>query len=98
MSEAIYTHRPRVVRALQWTGDNFDKVSAFVGDVRCAAENLGTKRLYVFTVDGVARALHNDWFYFDERRELHVMSEARFAEEFSKGGAWPLYEVMPHPV
>jgi len=98
MSEAIYTHRPRVVRALQWTGDNFSEVSAFVGDVRCAAQHPEVGSVYVFTVEGIRRVLRGDWLYFDERHELFTLSDVRFAETYRKGGVWPVYEVMHHPV
>jgi hypothetical protein len=87
MSEAIYTCRPRVVRALQWTGDNYHAVENFVGAARCAAWNVERCVIYLYTADGLARVLRSDWLYFDERRELHATSDLRFNEDFVASGA-----------
>ena len=102
-AEAIYTRRPRIVRALRWTGDNAAIVENFVGSPRCAAWHLGRGVMYLFTVDGITRVLRGDWLYIDERRELHALSAVRFEEEFTAGGVWPVPyapvdEVMHHPV
>lgn len=103
MNEAIYTHRPRVVRALQWVGSNCTAVEVFVGTPRCAAWNLERSVIYLYTADGITRVLLGDWLYFDERRELHAMSDLRFNEEFDVASAAPVVkhpplEVMHHPV
>ena len=103
MSEAIYTRQPRTVRALQWTGDNFADITEFVGSPRCAANNQKSGVAFVYCAEHVMRILLGDWLYFDERRELFAMSNARFQEEFDMASAvpvvkYPPLEVMHHPV
>jgi hypothetical protein len=82
MSEATYTRCPVKVRALQWTGDNFAEVEKFVGAARCAAHNPKSGLLYVYAAEGIKTVFVNYWLYFDEFRELHVMSYGRFLNEF----------------
>ena len=91
-TERIYTRQPRVVRAIQWTGDNFEKIEDFAGSARCAAHDVNRGRLYIFTSDDIKRVLVGDWLYIDERRELHATSDYRFREDFMEGGLWP----VPH--
>ena len=92
MSEKIYTRQPRVVRAVQWTGANFEAIEDFAGSARCAAHDGNLGRLYIFTAEDIKRVLRWDWLYIDERRELHVTSDLRFREDFMPGGVWP----VPH--
>ena len=89
---ATYTACPLQVRAIRWTGANFEAVENFVGAGRKAAYDPERRRLYVWTRDGATCVVIGDWLVMDRRHDLHAMGNLKFQETYAAA------EVDHHPV
>ncbi len=79
-----YRKRPVIVDTVQWTGENVDEITEFIGSsVRIWDKKEGLPVLDIFTLEGVMRAQHGDWiiqgvegeFYPCNNRIFHATYE-----------------------
>ena len=76
--------RPVIVNTIQWTGENVDELTEFIGpSIRIWDKKEGKKVLDIFTLEGVMRAQYGDWiikgvegeFYPCNNRIFHATYE-----------------------
>jgi hypothetical protein len=79
-----YAKKPLVVRAIQWTGDNYDDVCAFHGEAFEAVESPdGTLSLLIPTLEGDMLASPGDWLIRGVVNELYPCKPQVFAASYA---------------
>lgn len=64
-----YRKRPIIVKAVRWTGSNFDEVKAFMYPV--APEDTGCTAIGIRTLEGLMLAAAGDWIIRGVKGELY---------------------------
>lgn len=79
-----YRKRPIVIRAVKWTGDNFDEIRKFVkGQPLTLYKNTyGLTRLVIETLEGVMRAEVGDYIICGVRGEYYSCKPDIFSETY----------------
>lgn len=81
-----YRKRPVVIRAVQWTGDNFDEICEFVKDqpVTLYKNDFGFTRLVIETLEGDMRAEVGDYIIQGVHGEYYPCKPNIFAETYEE--------------
>ncbi len=76
-----YRRKPVVFDAIQWTGENFNEIRAFVGR-DTPLHQLGDDRLGIPTLEGVMTAHPGDWIIMGTRGEFWPCKPGVFAATY----------------
>ena len=81
-----YRKRPIVIRAVQWTGDNFDEICEFVKDqpITLYKNDFGFIRLLIETLEGDMRAEVGDYIIRGVHGEYYPCKPNIFAETYEE--------------
>lgn len=79
-----YRKKPVVVEAIQWTGDNMDAISQFVGEdlVPMGDEYETSTEVGIFTLEGVMTAHVGDWIIKGVKGEFYPCKPDIFEETY----------------
>ena len=81
-----YVKKPVEIEAVQWTGDNYDEIAAFVGiknisiDQKMLDEEIG--ELYIHTLEGAMHASVNDFIIKGVKGEFYPCKPDIFYETY----------------
>lgn len=82
-----YQKKPIVIEALQFTGDNIDEITAFIGNTRQAVikdENGYPTAIIIKTLEGNHRASLNDWIIKGIKNEFYPCKPDIFKATYEK--------------
>lgn len=80
-----YRKKPVVVKAIQWTGDNWPPVWDFINDRKGNMEKFGQeldKKIKITTLEGVMTADVNDWIIRGIKGELYPCKPDIFEQTY----------------
>jgi hypothetical protein len=70
-----YVARPVTVRAIEWTGDNFDEIRQFCNGLARLQQINGEKVLFIETVNGTSRAHVGDYIIWGTQGEFYPVDK-----------------------
>ncbi len=76
-----YRRKPVIFDAIQWTGENFNEIRAFVGQ-NTPLHQMGCDRLGIPTLEGVMTASLGDWIIMGTRGEFWPCKPNVFAATY----------------
>ena len=71
--------KPVIIEAIQWTGNNYDEVKAFIGN---NANQAGYNNLHIFTLEGVMTASAGDYIIKGVKGEFYPCKPDIFNETY----------------
>ena len=74
-----YKKKPVIIEAIQWTGNNYDEVKAFIGN---NANQSGYNNLHIFTLEGVMTASAGDYIIKGVKGEFYPCKPDIFNETY----------------
>ncbi len=77
-----YQKKPVVIETIQWTGENWFNIGAFVGQMAHIADEHGTKLLLIDTLKGQLKANIGDWIIKGVKGEFYPRKPDIFEQTY----------------
>lgn len=79
-----YRKKPVIISAIQWIGDNSDEIKAFCGDSCKFAIDNTDKSVFIYTLEGVHKALPGDFIIRGVQGEYYPCKPDIFAMTYDE--------------
>jgi len=77
-----FRKKPVVIEAIQWTGDNFEKIEKLARGFRSLYVNTKNTIIYIITLEGEMEASLNDWIIKGVAGEIYPCKPDIFEQTY----------------